>query len=330
MSITISDIAEKVGISKATVSLVLTGKASPVRVSALTRQKVFQAAEELNYVPSLTARALVKGKTNTLGLIIGDIHSPSFSELASFAFQEAEARGYHLLISVTEWNLAKELECIDLLLQRQVDGIWVCTKALHPGVRQYDYILRRQFPVVSMVQEISGLPLVAHDWKPGMMEALEYLHGKGYKRVGFIGQAGEAKETYNKRLNFLEACGTVGVEPVEYECSARIEDARQIGRDLARRSDRPEALIAYSELVTNGIIRGLRDMGLTVPKDIAVIGMDGTDMAEHSYLQITSITADRRQMAVQSIEILLDMIKEKTLLPKKIWIPTRLIVRESA
>ncbi len=329
-SVTIEDIAKHVGVTKATVSLVLSGKRPMIRISDGTRQKVLQAARDLHYVPSLTARALARGKTNSLGLVVGDIHSFYFSELASMALHEADARGYHLLISATEWHRDRELEKFDFLLQRRVDGIIMSTSALRPGLPQYDYVMRHQFPVVTTEEETEGLPCINHDWTTGMTQAIAYLAQKGHTRVGFVAQADRLAEKYPKLQAFLAACAEKKVEPVIYECSVRIEDARRLGKSLAGDSGRPRAVIVYSDFLANAFIRGLRDTGLQVPHDLAVVGMDGTDMSEYSYLQLTSIASDRKQMAVQAVELLLDMINTKQILAKRILLPTNLVIRESA
>jgi LacI family transcriptional regulator len=330
MTVTLLDIAKKVGVTPTTVSRVLRGKGSPIRASEETCHRVLAAAKEMNYFPSLTARSLVKGKTNTLGLLVGDIKSPSFSELASVVLKESEARGYHLVISVTEWDMKKELECFDLLIQRRVDGILMGTKAFTPGTRQFEYVLRQKFPVVTLARNIENFPSVLHDWRKGFEEALIFCREKGYRRIGFAGQAGVAPQTYTKWQVFLEACSAVQIEPVWYECSTQIEEARQFGRDFARREDRPQAIIVYSDFMAMGIIRGLRDEGLEVPKDQAVIGMDGTNLGEYSYLSLASIASDRRQMAVQAVDLLHEMIEKKDIIPQKVWIPTRFVPGESA
>jgi len=124
MSITISDIARHVGVTKSTVSTVLNDSRSNIRVSEGTRTKVLAAAKELNYRPSFSARSLAKGRTFSIGMICGDIHSPHFSELASRAMQEVEARGYHLLLSVTQWiTMQNNLDCLETMINRGVDGI---------------------------------------------------------------------------------------------------------------------------------------------------------------------------------------------------------------
>jgi len=330
VAVTISDIAARVGVTKATVSLVLNGKASPVRISQRTRERVLSAARELNYRPSFPAKALAEGRTWSLGLVIGDVHTPHFSELASIALREASERGYHLLISVTEWDADKELECVDLLLQRGVDGILMCTGALAPGTRQYEYMVRHNFPVVLTEREDPVLPNIRVDWSSGMLEAIAHLTSRQRRRAAFVGQADVDKSTYLKHLGYLAACRAHRIEPIAYDCSVHIEDARQLGLRIGQEENPPQAVIVYSDYLAAGVIRGLRQAGRHIPDDVAVVGMDGTDMGAYGHLPLTSIATDRRQLAVRGVEMLLEMIDSGSIKTDQIVLPTKLIVRESA
>lgn len=338
MSVTISDIAKRAGVSISTVSFVLNKQRRPVPISAKTREKVLTAAKDLNYRPSFVARSLAKGKTFSIGMICGDIHNPHFSEYATIALHEAEARGYHLLISLTEWKGAdRDLACLDSLLQRGVDGIIFMSPNLQPGMRQYDYILKEKFPIVIGNYSIPKLSMVGSDWRNGFEEALDHLRNKGHRKIGitiFTKMSPVELRNYAKLNVFLDLCSQKGIEPeiLSLDCltTPGIEDAQTLAGNLASARPLPGAIIVTSDYLCMGFINGLRDAGLDVPRDIDVVGIDGTEMGKHFHPSLTSIAQDRRQLAVSAIERLLEMMDDRDSQPREILIPTKLIIRDSA
>ena len=133
-----------------------------------------------------------------------------------------------------------------------------------------------------------------------------------------------------KHVAFREACLKHEVEAVEYPCSGSITEARALGRLLARESGRPRSFIICSDYIAAGFIRGLADEGISIPEDAAVVGVDGTAMGEFSTPALTTIAQDCPQLMVRSIELLLKKNENKDMPAKEIFLPTQLIVRESA
>jgi DNA-binding LacI/PurR family transcriptional regulator len=329
VAVTLAEIARQAGVAKSVASTVLNKSHSTVRISEKTRQRVMAIAGGLNYQPSFSARALRKCKTFMLGFICGDIHTPNFSELASIVLGEAEKRGYRLLISITEWNYEKEIDCLKMLLQRQVDGVMMWSAAIRPGGQRHELITREKLPVVIFDQEVAGVTSITVNWQPGMDKAVGHLKSIGHTRLGYIRQSNIDMAWDAKRQTFLETCSRYGVATMEYDCLANLEDARRIGRQIAHDPNRPTAVIALSDYIATGVIRSLFEEGVTVPCDLAVVGMDGTVMGQCFRPALTSITMDRQRMAVEAINLLLEIIEGKDVPPRVISIPTDLVVRES-
>ncbi len=324
MAVTITDIAERAAVTKGTVSKVLNNRHSAARISDATKDRVLDAVKELNYQPSFLARSLARGKTNTIGLICGDIHTPHFAELASCALHEAEVRGYHLLLSLTEWNAEKELACLDTLLSRQVDGILMVPAALRPDTPQYQSIVRNHFPIVMLGACIEGLSSVSCDIEPGMDEAVTALKLRGHKRIGFV----QTRISTRKSRAFMTACQTNGVTPVEYFCGLEMSGSVEVGRRLAA-DDSPHAIIVRSDYTAMGVIRGLRDGGKEVPRDVDVIGIDGTQWGAYATPALTSIYQNRSEMISSAMDILLERVKDPSLSHVEVTIPTRLVDGET-
>jgi len=330
MSVTLAEIAKQAGVAKSVASTVLNKSRSTIRISDETRQRVVDLARTLNYQPSFSARALRKCKTAMLGFICGDIHIPHFSEMVSMAVEEAERRGYRLVVSSTEWNYEKEVECLKMLLQRQVDGVMMWSAAIRPGGTRHELITRDKLPVVVFDQEVRGVTSITCDWRPGMDRAVEHLRGRGHARIGFIRQANVEKAFDGKYQAFIEACNRHGIEPCEYSCQPNLAEARTVGRTIAADPNRPGAVITMSDYMATGVIRSLYEAGIEVPRDLAVVGIDGTMMGEWFRHALTSIALDRRDMVVRGIDRLLEMVEGKNVSPRMFSVSTDLIVRESA
>ena len=328
MAVTINDVAQEAGVNKATVSLVLNGKWAKARISEGTRQRILDVATRLDYRPSFSARALATGRTFSLGLVCGDIDSPHFSEFTAIALQEASSRGYHLLVSVTEWDQAKELEALDTLMDRRVDGVMMWSAAVQPGTRQYDRIVETGFPTVVFDSGDFDITTIYSDWVPGMEQAIEHLTGKGATHVAYVRQA-ESGDFIGKRKAFFDVCKQQGVEAVEYDCAADIDAAVELGRTLAG-TDHPRAIIAFSDWIAMGLIRGFRDRGLDVPRDVAVVGIDGTRAGRMYCPSLTSIMQDRPKMAHLALDLLEEQIDSGQIPANRHGVPTRLVLGESA
>lgn len=331
MSVKLADIAKRVGVTQSTVSTVLNNRRCTIRVSDETRGKIIAAAKDLSYIPSFQARALAQGRTYSLGMLCGNIHSFHYSEMASIALREAESRGYHLLISVTEWR-GDDLECLETLLGRGVDGVlyWGPGLALETNLRAN--LLDRKYPLVTVVHDIEGFSSITSDWQLGVDQAMQHLVEQGRRRVMFVGSAAMGREKYDKYQAFLRACLKFDVEPLECFTHATkdLEGCEQVGAEISRRADRPEAILASSDQVATGLMKGLRDNGVAIPGDIALIGMDGTQIGKYLQPTLTSVAQDRRRTVVEGIEMILRMIEKKESPGRKLVLPTELIVRESS
>ncbi|MFA5205785.1 MAG: LacI family DNA-binding transcriptional regulator [Lentisphaeria bacterium] len=329
MAVTITDIARRSGVAKSTVSRVLNRKTTAVAVSDATRRLVEQVARDLNYRPSFSARALTSGKTQTLGLVCGDLRLPFFAELVMGALLATEARGYHLLVSVTQWDPEKELRCLDTLLERRVEGLVMLTQAVQPGNPYYEHFKSERFPVIIPDCDFPDFHTLLHDWQAGMNEAVAHLKARGHRTVGFVRQEPVALPD-DKHAAFLRACKKQRLAAVTYECGITLDSAKDAGRRIAGDPNRPSALIANSDYVATGVNYGLWKQGLSVPRDLALVGIDGTQMGAVYNPPLTTIDLGIATMADTMVELVLRQVADRRRAPDRIVLPTRLVVRESA
>lgn len=335
MAVTIVDIAGHAKVTKGTVSKILNNRHSAARISDGTRKRVLDIAKRMNYCPSFMARSLARGKTMTLGFICGDLQTPHFAELTSEMLHEAERRGYHLLISVTEWDAKKELQCFDTLLDGRVDGAVMSIGSPPSNTPQYQRIMENRFPIVStnaFSDEITG---VLTDFRLGMNQAVELLKSLGHERIGYVRHdVYTRKEASSKYATFHDVCRKYDIATTDFKCGAKMDDAIKFAEQLAADKNTPRAFVVYSDYTAMGIVRSLRQVGLDVPKDIDIIGIDGTHWGQRSPIALTSILQDRKQIAEKAVGVLMEKINSAaagdTDTPaRRIMIPSRLIVRET-
>ena len=330
MPVTLRDIAQRVKVDRATVSYVLNGKGDKVGIAKPTQQRIFKVAKDLHYRPSFAARALATGKTHTIGVLGGQISNPHYSELMGFFVREVEARGYQVAFSLTQWvDWADDLVHLDTLLNRGVDGLFVQSSALRPGTSQYETVMRERIPTILLNATVEGLSSLESDWTGGISQAVEHLHGKGHRRIGLV-MAETSSPGSPKRQVFLTECGRHGIETADVRAFVDPAETRKYARGLAEGGDLPGALLVWSDHMAIAFCAGLWDAGLDVPRDIAIVGMDGTDAGGYYRPPLTSIAQDRPRIAAEAAQMFLEQQDPKLNKPQRRLVPTKLIVRDSA
>jgi LacI family transcriptional regulator len=302
--VTIADVAARSGVSTATVSRVLAGVGRP---QPPTRARVLAAARELNYRPSGVARALKRRETRTLGLLVTDITNPFYPQIVRAVEAAAHARGYGIVLANGGDDAARELEHLDLLVERRVDGIVIASSRMTR--RHAERLHRTAVPIVLVNDTIAGsrLPTVTTAHRRGARLATEHLIGLGHRRIGHIGAPADQAASGQRRQGvrdalraarlgeLLIAIGNGGVAG-----GARATEAL-IGSDIT-------AIVAYNDLTAIGALRALRRAGIGVPEAISVVGFDDIDLAAWTDPPLTTVrqpTDALGQWAVEHLAALL-------------------------
>ncbi len=329
------DVAQRAGVSRATVSYVLNGLADGrVPISAGTRQRVMDAIDELGYEPDARAQALSSGSTNTIGLIIPDFRNPHFCEYASGVEEAARAAGYHILLSSTTLNDDYAVEIFKDLSRRRFDGLIVTGSFILESAEAQATLARirqRGLPVVEM-SDLYGVDSVFTDYREATKEVVAYLLSLGHRRIGFVYGVGahalglDRLEPYQESLR---AAG-VSVEPeLIVECGPNIEDGYQAAVNLLKVTPRPTAMIVINDLLAISTIRAAADLGLSVPSDLSVASYDDIPMANYLVPRLTTVTKDAYAAGQKAFEVLLARMRTPELPRQTIHMPAKLIVRES-
>jgi LacI family transcriptional regulator len=303
-----SDVARHAGVALGTVSNVLN---QPNIVARPTREKVLQAIEELGFVPNRPARALAAGTSSTIGLVVTDLSNSFFVDMARGAERTAAASSINLLIANTDMQVAKEASYLELLRQERMAGILL---APLPGADSRFRATRSATPLVFLNDAaIEGSCTVSVDNELGGYLAARHLIDIGRRRLLFAGDPDFALVVGDRYRGVLRAMAEV--KGVKLELARTPEVRPEQGRDLAhsllrRRSrDRPDAIIAASDLLVVGIVATLRaESSLRVPEDIAITGYDNNRSAWESLVPITTIAQPGEEIGAMATRLLLEEI----------------------
>ncbi len=304
MAATIDDVAARSGVSTATVSRVLSGSV-PARPE--TRERVLAAARDLDYRPSRVARALKRQETLTLGLVVTDITNPFFPQIVRAVEGAAHERGYGILLANGGDEAARELEHLDLLIERRVDGIIIVSSRM---TRRHAERLRHSTVPVVLVNDTiagSGLPTVTTAHRHGARMATEHLVGLGHRRIAHIGAPADQAAAAQRRLGVRDAVRAAGLEdPVLEVGDGGVEGgARAVGPLMGAGVT---GIVAYNDLTAIGALRALRRARVAVPETMSVVGFDDIDLAAWTDPPLTTVRQPTDELGRWAVAHLADRL----------------------
>jgi DNA-binding LacI/PurR family transcriptional regulator len=324
----IIEVAKLAGVSIATVSRVVTNSAF---VEKPTRQRVEKAIKELNYVPNLLAKGMKEKSGGFIGLVITEISHEFFSSVISDIEEYVSKKGYTLILVNTELRHGQtEDEIIGRLLGRKVDGLIVMSQL--SNAQLFSKMRATGIPLVLMYSNrmeghIHAIRLDDH--KAGLI-AGEHLAELGHRELFCVTGSGENSE--NRLAGFREALGGRGIELPEdriFRGDFEYASGKAAARHILDAKIRVSGIWAQNDLMAIGAMGELLRSGIRIPKDISILGMDDSPVAAYSYPRLTTLSQPIRDMAVKSVEILLDLRGGKLVEPLDIVYQPELVMRET-
>lgn len=316
---TIRDVAKRANVSVTTASYALNGVGT---VSTATRQRVLQAAEELNYHPNAFARHLKHARTRTIGVFISRF---------SGAFYEEILEGIHDVILDTDYEL---IVCPDsrserrILMYRQVDGAIVFDSKVSDEV-----ILKlasQRFPIVVLDRPLQNdfLAPVLVDNPHGVREAFRHLYEQGMRKIAFVAGA-DSFDNSERRATFLSEADRHGLRVAVHQGNFSEVSGYWTAQAIIRSGDLPEAVFCANDQMAIGFLRAMREHGLKAPDDIAVVGFDDIQLARYVQPSLSTVGASRIEWGATATRQLMDFLEhDATLQPRRI--PTQFIARQSS
>jgi DNA-binding LacI/PurR family transcriptional regulator len=338
---TLVDIAASAGVTPMTVSRVVNQNGY---VSAETRERVMRAISAMNYRRNGLARGLKRQRTDTVGLVLGDIANPFAAELARAVREVMSARGYNVFICVSEHSAKEDIAAFDALADHRVDGIIVATRANKLGNERLVEMIEQGLHVVLIGRDFrhSSADLVAADNLKGGYDATSHLIRLGHKSIGFIGITLTSGLALRRFQGYLEALREHGLRVNDRLVVGRTEDGEQwpgysteevgyegMKRLLALRK-RPTAVFARNDFTAIGAISAIKEAGLTIPQDIAIVGYDDVPLAAHTSPPLTTVRQPTREQGKAAAEFLLRRMDQSVPTPREEKVmDCTLVVRES-
>lgn len=326
---TITDVANKAGVSTTTVSYTISGKRY---VSEKLKERVQLAMKEVGYTPNTLARSLRVGKTNTIGLIIPDSSNLFFSEISRRIEDIGFVNQYTVFLCNSDDNISKQAEYLDVLIAKQVDGI-VFISVRNEKV-DLEKLVQAKIPFVVVDRECGLIAdTVLIDNYAGGYEATSHLISLGHRKIAFITGPSTANPSEDRYKGFLSALNEYGVDlPEEYVKFGdfRFNSAEIAMQELLQLSDPPTAVFVCNDMMAIGAIRSIQVRKLQVPDDISVVGFDNIAIASAISPALTTIAQPIDKIAYQAMKVLFARMKGDTSTPFERYIlKPKLVVRES-
>ncbi len=317
---TISQVAAAAGVDRSTVSRAFT---RPAMLSSETVQRVLAAAERLGYVPNHTARALSTGHYRNVALIVPDVANPFFPPLISAVQRETDRLDFCLFLGNTDEDPRQEDRLVDRFAG-QVAGVILASSRL-PEAQIRAHAARR--PLVLVNRDVSGIPRVLIDSGAGVEEAVAHLAELGHRGIVYISGPASSWSNRQRRNAVRKAAEKLGLAHFTVPCPM---PSYQAGRAVAPQVLRTgaTAAIAFDDVTAHGLMAGLADGGVAVPRDFSVIGCDDV-LGAVTQPALTTVSNWSEEAGRAAVSLLFDMLQSSAIRDVRYVLETHLVVRET-
>lgn len=334
MATTMKDIARELGVSIITVSKVLRNHDD---ISERTRKRVLDKVREMNYTPNLAARSLVTGRTYLVGLVVPDLMHTFFAQIAKSLSSALLKKGYCLTISTSDEDAEVEERTVNRLLARRLDALVIASAATSSPV--LERILKEGPPLVlvdRLFPDLDANYVGTDDEAVGAM-ATEHLISIGCKRIAHL-RGPDTSGGRGRLSGYRKTLERHGIQAPEEYISAQgpadvhsIESGQELTRKLLELSPRPDGIFTFNDPMGIGAIHAIRDAGLRVPEDIAVVGAGNLYYSEELRIPISTIDQQTEETGERTAKLVLALLESKSAQkPRSVLIEPKLIVRASS
>lgn len=309
---TIADVAKRANVSKSTVSQYLNGRYE--YMGEETKKKIEEAIKELKFQPNIVARSLKQKKTSTIGVIVANILHAFQTEVIRAIEDICHQHDYHVIVCNSDDVPEKEKKYIEMLIAKQVDGLIVFPTNRNTDL--YKQLVERRYPLVFMdrlVKDVGVDTVLLHNENAAKM-AIEHFLEKGYERIGIVTTSlvhqttprVERIEGYKKTLNEKDI-------PIreEYIIALPLEQIKAGLKKMFSVENPPQALLAGNDLALMKILEFTKEQGLSVPNDVALIGIDNPSFAHIYHPALTTIRPPSFEMGKKAADLLFEAIANR-------------------
>ncbi len=331
-----ADVARAAAVSQPVVSYVLSGDPN-APVAAATRQRVLDAIAELGYFPNYSARSLRHRRTLTIASAIPDITNPFYPAFERGIQDVAEQAGYDLLTYNTDGNLEKEQKFLKSAMTGRVDGVIV--RFFQVPLTDCLQLVEAGIAVVALTSEhpparTAPIDTVAIDGAGAADAVVTYLIDRGHRRIGLLAGEAGSRARNQRAKGYRAALARAGLpydEAIVLDCEFTEAGGYVAARVLARVANRPTAIFATNDLMALGALTALREAGLAVPGDVALVGFDDIPFARLTDPPLTTIAQYPERLGARAAALLLERLNG-TGAPegRRELLPFDLVIRQSA
>jgi LacI family transcriptional regulator len=311
MAVTLKDVAKRAGVSPTTVSLVL-NQGSNSRISETTRQKILEAIKELGYQPTKPTQSIPQSIPPTLGLVITDITNPFFTAMASVIEDVASRYGYNIILCNTRRNLKKEMEFLEVLWRRKVDGLIIAP--VDDKKSSLQDFLKHNIPVVFVDRSLkeTEASAVLLDNVEGAFTAVDYLIRLGHRRIGLINGRRNTMTGQERLQGYLKALKEHGLaigEGLISEGRYSVEGGRQATEELLNLPHPPTAIFSSGGVMTVGALLEIKERNVKIPEDLSIISFDDEKWCLLIDPPLTVVAQPVHEIATEAAQLVIQLIQ---------------------
>ena len=302
MPVLMADVAKRAGVSVTTVSHVINGTRE---IAPRTREAVLRAIKELKYYKNSSARLLVRGQSDLVGMLLSDIENPFFPPLVKSFERVASAAGLELTLGMTNYEPRKAEAAVSRMIESRVRGVAVMTSQIDS--RLVDTLLHAEVPVVALdgARIGKGRSCLLLDYTTGILAAIDHLHRHGHREVAII----RGPSTIRSAVRYAEALRSSLLDAgmnllAETEGDNQPEGGAEATEKLLRGGKRPSAIFCNNDLMAIGAIGAAARLGLQIPRDLSIIGSDDIGMAGYFNPSLSTVRLPRDAMGYEAFRLL--------------------------
>jgi LacI family transcriptional regulator len=327
----IHDIAKLAGVSKSTVSRVISKNGY---VAPESMQRILQVMEEVNYRPNMFANGMRTNRSYSIGILFPDLSNPFFSEWYHVVEQISGSKGYLNYICITDPYGESELKRIDDLLARSIDGILYFSYQKNPDVISKLKSISQHTPVVCCDGMMIGedITYVCADERKGTYEATRFLIESGRKRIAYIKGTDAYQVGLNRFEGYKQALAESNLlveESLIFSGDFKMADGYEAARFFMQQQSPPDAIMAATDYMAIGALNYLNEHGIIVPDSVAVVGFDNLVRSAETNPPLSTIELPLEQLATNAIEALIFQIENDKTIIQQVF-DCEFIVRKSS
>jgi LacI family transcriptional regulator, galactose operon repressor len=325
---TLQDVAKRARVSPATVSRVLNNTG---RVKETTRSRVLKAVEAVGYQPNIHARTLAHGRSQTLGMIVSNLRNPFFLDIFQTLESDAHEGGYEVVVANTDYDPRQLLKQVGLMRGRRLAGLAVIVSEMEPTL-----IKKLADSTTPIVFYDVGVPShhctnIKTNYAKATRKVVEYLYSLGHRRLGFVGHHTGLEPLHTRHRSFIEAVEKC-CDGLEHAMAADTDSplgGQSAARQLFASGFKPTAVVCCNDFMALGVLKAVREMGLSVPEDVSVVGCDNISLAEFACPPLTTINVPRDTIGHLVSQALIPGDDASRLWGREIPIEPELIIRDT-